>query len=75
MENAAFDVTIPVHTIEIVAVADLRPHPRNYRTHPIDQVEHLVASLDKHGMYRSVVFVRHAAAPDAHAGDNNPYPA
>ncbi len=36
-------------------IAELKPHPRNYRTHPEDQLKHLVASLRRFGQYRSVV--------------------
>lgn len=48
----------PTLVVEDVPVADLRPHPRNYRDHPEDQVEHLAASLDQHGWYRNVVIAR-----------------
>jgi hypothetical protein len=41
--------------LETVSIADLKPHPKNYRTHPQDQIDHLVASIEKHGMYRNVV--------------------
>lgn len=40
---------------ETVRLADLRPHPRNYRQHPEDQLEHLVQSIREHGVYRNVV--------------------
>lgn len=40
---------------ERVALADLRPHPRNYRKHPADQLAHIKASLTEHGQYRNVV--------------------
>lgn len=40
---------------ETVSVADLKPHPRNYRAHPADQLEHIAASLEEHGQYRNVV--------------------
>lgn len=36
-------------------VSDLIPHPRNYRTHPEDQVRHLMQSIKDHGFYRNVV--------------------
>lgn len=41
-----------------VAVAELRPHPRNYRAHPEDQLAHIVASIRAHGFYRNVVAAR-----------------
>lgn len=40
---------------EIVAVTDLVPHPRNYREHPDDQIEHLVQSIRANGLYRNIV--------------------
>ncbi|MFA4974640.1 MAG: hypothetical protein WC683_18700 [bacterium] len=33
----------------------LKPHPRNYKTHPADQIEHLRSSLRQYGFYRRVV--------------------
>lgn len=43
---------------ETVALADLKPHPRNYRHHPEDQLEQIAASLSEHGLYRNVVVAR-----------------
>ena len=43
---------------EQVALADLKPHPRNYRSHPDDQLEHLMESLREHGWYRNVIVAR-----------------
>lgn len=36
----------------------LRPHPRNYRTHPEDQLAHIVRSIQLHGFYRNIVIAR-----------------
>lgn len=44
--------------LEDVSISELRPHPRNYRAHPEDQLVHLEASIQKHGMYRNVVIAR-----------------
>lgn len=44
--------------LETVAVGELRPHPRNYREHPDDQLDHLVASIREHGLYRNIVIAR-----------------
>lgn len=41
-----------------VAIADLKPHPRNYKTHPPRQLEHIAESLKRHGFYRNVVAAR-----------------
>lgn len=46
---------VPPHSIETVAVADLKPHERNYRDHPAAQVKHLEQSIREHGLYRNVV--------------------
>ena len=40
---------------ELTAVADLTPHPRNYRDHPEDQIDHIVQSIRDYGVYRNVV--------------------
>lgn len=39
-------------------VDTLRPHPRNYRAHPPEQLDHIAASLAEHGFYRNVVVAR-----------------
>jgi hypothetical protein len=43
---------------ERVAIDSLRPHPRNYRSHPDDQIDHLMQSIQEHGLYRNVVLAR-----------------
>lgn len=40
---------------EMMSLGELKPHPRNYREHPDDQVEHLVQSIREHGLYRAIV--------------------
>lgn len=40
---------------EAVAIAELRDHPRNYRAHPDDQLEHIIESIKEHGFYRNIV--------------------
>jgi ParB-like nuclease family protein len=44
--------------VEWVSVAALKPHPRNYRTHPEDQLEHIIKSIETHGFYRNIVVAR-----------------
>jgi ParB-like chromosome segregation protein Spo0J len=44
--------------VEIVKLADLKPHPRNYVEHPDDQVEHIAQSIRQHGIYRNVIIAR-----------------
>jgi DNA modification methylase len=45
-------------TNQLVALADLAPHPRNYNRHPAAQVRKLARSLRKFGQVRSVVVWR-----------------
>lgn len=50
----------PIHEfpLEMVPLAQLRPHPRNYQEHPADEIEHLRQSLREHGVYRNIVCAR-----------------
>lgn len=41
-----------------VKISDLKPHPRNYRQHPEDQIQHLVQSITEHGLYRNIIAAR-----------------
>jgi ParB-like chromosome segregation protein Spo0J len=43
---------------EVVAIADLKPHPKNYRAHPPDQLAHIAQSIREHGVYRNIVIAR-----------------
>lgn len=47
-----------VHEKEVVEISRLRPHPRNYKRHPDDQLEHIAASLRTYGYYKDVVVAR-----------------
>jgi ParB-like chromosome segregation protein Spo0J len=49
---------IPVRQPELVAVADLKAHPRNYRHHPPAQIEHIVASFRAFGVLPTIVVAR-----------------
>jgi len=44
--------------IETVAICDLKPHPRNYNTHPDDEIAHIVKSIQDNGVYRNIVIAR-----------------
>lgn len=46
------------YVVEQIPLAQLKPHPHNYKAHPADQLAHLVASLTAHGFYRNVVIAR-----------------
>src|SRR5688572_19601390 len=41
--------------IDDVSITELKPHPRNYREHPDDQLEHICRSIEQHGVYRNIV--------------------
>lgn len=43
---------------EMVALSALKPHPKNYRKHPPDQVAHIAQSIKEHGVYRNIVTAR-----------------
>lgn len=43
---------------EMVSLDDLKPHPRNYQSHPDDEIEHLMQSIREHGLYRNIVVAR-----------------
>lgn len=48
-------MNITRHDSIVVDLASLKPHPRNYRSHPKDQLEHIIASIKTHGIYRNIV--------------------
>ncbi len=47
-----------VHDVELVKVESLKPHPKNYRSHPAEQLAHIKSSLEQHGVYRNIVIAR-----------------
>ena len=49
------DFTLPT---EIVLIKDLKPHPRNYRKHPKEQLNHIVESIKENKIYRNVVIAK-----------------
>ena len=40
---------------EQMDIEQLKPHPKNYREHPEDQLNHLMKSIEQHGFYRNIV--------------------
>jgi len=40
---------------QMIDLDKLKPHPRNYREHPADQLAHIIASIEQHGIYRNIV--------------------
>ncbi|HET7639984.1 MAG TPA: ParB N-terminal domain-containing protein, partial [Ktedonobacteraceae bacterium] len=45
----------PIKENRVVQIANLAPHPRNYRVHPQHQIDKLVLSLQRFGQGRSIV--------------------
>jgi len=43
---------------ESIAIDQLQPHPRNYRSHPDDQLDHIIQSVKEHGFYRNIVVAK-----------------
>jgi ParB-like chromosome segregation protein Spo0J len=43
------------YRIEQVSIELLKPHPKNYRHHPQQQIEHLAASIKEFGFYRNII--------------------
>jgi hypothetical protein len=43
---------------EVVEASALKAHPRNYKTHPDDQLEHIAESIRQHGYYKNIVVAR-----------------
>jgi len=42
-------------TSELVKIEDLKPHPRNYKWHPPDQIQEIKASILRRKQYRNIV--------------------
>jgi len=49
---------VAIREPERVAVADLKAHPRNYRSHPDAQIKHLIASFRAFGVLPTIVVAR-----------------
>lgn len=56
--QAGVDVLPPLHQPGPVRIDLLKLHPRNYRDHPTEQIEHLAASIRENGQYRNIVCAR-----------------
>lgn len=44
--------------IETIPIAALQNHPRNYREHPDDQLEHIIKSIKDNGFYRNIIIAQ-----------------
>ena len=36
-------------------ITELKPHPKNYKKHPEDQLQHLINSIKENGIYRTII--------------------
>lgn len=55
---ASDDLSGVAHKSKLTPISGLTPHPKNYRKHPPEQLDHLAQSIREHGFYRSVVVAR-----------------
>lgn len=49
---------LPPFAVRWFRIADLQKHPRNYKRHPPDQLEHIRASINENGFYKNIVVAR-----------------
>jgi len=53
---ALFDLNTFVRTkAQQISIDKIKPHPRNYKVHPPDQIEHLQQSIKENGIYRNIL--------------------
>ena len=57
---------VDIRQSRLVKITGLKDHPRNYRTHPEDQIEYLMESIRQHGFYRNVVVARDSTVLAGH---------
>lgn len=43
---------------KLIPISKLKPHPRNYRNHPAEQVEQIKESIRRSGLFRNVVIAK-----------------
>jgi hypothetical protein len=46
------------HATVLAPLDSLHAHPRNYRVHPPEQLDHIARSIELHGFYRNIVVAR-----------------
>lgn len=50
------DLKIPLsNKITNKNISELKPHPKNYKKHPDDQLQHLINSIKENGIYRTII--------------------
>ncbi|MAL09357.1 MAG: hypothetical protein CMF74_06810 [Maricaulis sp.] len=53
---ALFDLNTFVKTkAQQISIDKIKPHPRNYKVHPPEQLEHLQQSIKENGIYRNIL--------------------
>lgn len=55
MSEPTFPDEVEIHYPDLVDLALLTPHPANYKNHPDDQIDHLIASIESRGIYKPIV--------------------
>ena len=50
--------TFSFYSVRNMSIKNLKPHPKNYKAHPADQLEHLKQSITDNGIYRNVIVAR-----------------
>lgn len=55
METAIQETAYEIKTVD---PATLTPHPRNYREHPDDQLQHIIARIHRYGVYKDICTAR-----------------
>ena len=58
MANTLRKKTVKAHEVELVPIEKTKPHPRNYREHSDEQIEHLCQSILEHDVYKNAVIAR-----------------
>lgn len=54
-----FHLNDPIqYQVKRIPIENVKPHPRNYRNHPDDQLDHLCESICENGLYRNVIISR-----------------
>ena len=54
--SALFDLNTFVKTkAQQISIDKIKPHPRNYKIHPPEQLEHLQQSIKENGIYRNIL--------------------
>ena len=56
MDNPTLEQVLPEQEdIQLVDINLIKPHPKNYKKHPQDQLEHICKSIRENGIYRNIL--------------------